>query len=119
LRELYGEWPNPLTSCPGYSLPAGLPISLQIGSNVDAKLSAYSIAATSGAAAGTVEPACGFDATSDINPDRLGQDIARGGMKASGLVIVVPKNPLLRATQYRIEMTVNGKVYAWTFSTAP
>ncbi len=119
LRELFGEWPNPLTSCPGYAMPAGLPISLQIGANVDAKLSAYSLTVTSGADAGSVEPACGFDATSYANPERLAQDIARGVMKGFGQVIVVPKDPLLRATQYRIEMTVNGKPYAWTFTTSP
>jgi uncharacterized protein YkwD len=119
LRELFGEWPNPLTSCPGYSLPAGIPITLQIGANVDAKLTAYSLIVTSGSGAGTVEPACGFDAQSYRNPERLAQDIARGALKGFGQVVVVPKNPLLRATQYRVEMTVNGKKYAWAFSTAP
>jgi uncharacterized protein YkwD len=119
MRELFGEWPNPLTSCPGYSMPAGLPITLQIGANVEAKLTAYSLTVTSGTDAGAVEPACGFDATSYTNPERLAQDIARGGMKGFGQVIVVPKNPLLRATRYRIEMTVNGKPYTWTFTTAP
>jgi uncharacterized protein YkwD len=119
LRELFGEWPNPLTSCPGYSIPSGLPITLQIGANVDAKLTAYSLVATSGAAAGTVEPACGFDATSYTNPDRLAQDIARGGLKGFGEVIVVPRKPLSSAAQYRVEMTVNGKRNEWSFSTAP
>jgi uncharacterized protein YkwD len=119
LRELFAEWPNPLASCPGYSMPSGLPITLQIGANVDAKLSAYSLTVVSGADAGAVEPACGFDATSYTNPERLAQDIAREIMKDFGQVIVVPKNPLLRATQYRIEITVNGKAYAWTFNTAP
>ena len=30
-RMFWGENPNPLTSCPGYAAPAGLPIILQIG----------------------------------------------------------------------------------------
>ena len=26
-----GEWPDPLTACPGYTTPSGLPITLQVG----------------------------------------------------------------------------------------
>jgi uncharacterized protein YkwD len=119
LRGLLGEWPDPLSVCSGYSLPAGLPITVQIGANVEAKLTTYSLVATSGDAAGTVEPACGFDATTYTNPERLAQDLARTVLHGYGEVVVIPKNPLLRGTQYRIEMTVNGKRYAWSFTTAP
>ncbi len=37
------EAPDPLASCPGYDRPVGLPITLQIGRLVDAKLSAHSL----------------------------------------------------------------------------
>jgi len=35
------EWPNPLTSCPGYVRPVGLPISLQMGNLV--RLESFSL----------------------------------------------------------------------------
>ena len=31
LKSFEGEWPNPLTSCPGYAAPSGLGITLQLG----------------------------------------------------------------------------------------
>jgi hypothetical protein len=117
--SLWAEWPNPLAGCGDYTMPAGVPITLQIGSDVDAKLTAYSLVATSGAAAGTVEPACGFDATSYTNPERLAQDLARTVLRSFGEVVVVPRKPLSPGTQYRVGMTVNGKRYDWSFSTAP
>jgi FHA domain-containing protein/cysteine-rich secretory family protein len=37
------EWPSPLISCPGYSKPFGLAISLQLGGRLDSRLTNYSI----------------------------------------------------------------------------
>src|SRR5262249_23118307 len=41
LRSFYLEWPDPRTSCPGYKYPNGLPITLELGSSVAAKLEAF------------------------------------------------------------------------------
>ena len=56
--------PDPLASCPGYARPVGLPITLQIGRDADAKLSAHSLTQD-----GKPIESCAFDAPSYRNPD--------------------------------------------------
>ena len=50
------EIPNPLSSCPGYILPVGLPITVQLGSGYRGRMLSYSVRGPAGA----VET-CGFD----------------------------------------------------------
>jgi hypothetical protein len=38
-----GEWPDPLTSCRGYSYPVGIPITLQIGRFLSPRISSWSL----------------------------------------------------------------------------
>ena len=119
LLTLFGEWPNPISGCARYSPPSGIPISVQIGANVDAKLGDYSLVVTSGDSAGTAEEVCGFDAATYRNPNALDQAWARSILHGFGEVVMVPKNPLLRGVSYRATLTINGKTYTWPFSTAP
>ena len=111
LVELPGEWPNPLTACPNYGFPVGVPITIEIGPNEDAKLTAYSVRQNS-------EPieACGYDATNFTNPDSVQLNRARGTMKANGEVIIVPRKPLTRGATYQVSATVNGHPYEWSFT---
>ena len=119
LREFGHEWPDPRTSCPGYTAPNGLPITLQLGNWLDARLGAYSIARVGADGKSSPLEACGFDAASYVNPDREAQSRVRDGLRGSGAVVVIPRAPLEKGTQYQVAMTVDDKQYNWTFSTSP
>lgn len=114
INALGGEWPDPLSSCGGYSLPAGLPITLQLGAMVPARLAAFSLRHDSDS---QILEACGIDALSYVNPMALDQGRGRGALSDFGAVIVIPREPLAPG-KYTVEMTVNGRSYTWHFSVA-
>jgi hypothetical protein len=112
VNALGGEWPDPLTSCEGYTVPAGLPITLQLGAMVPARLSAYSLRRLSAA---QILEACGLDAHGYSNPNASDQAHGRDLLADLGAVAVVPREPL-EPGDYAVEMTVNGTTYNWRFS---
>lgn len=110
MRSFGNEWPNPLTSCPGYSVPAGLPITIQVGRMVDAALSGYSISRD-----GVVLEACGIDASNYNNPVSSERDRVRQVLHGLGAVVIVPRRPLSDG-RYDVSATVNGHEYKWSFA---
>ena len=58
------EAPDPLSSCPGYKVPIGLPITLQLGSGYRGRMQSYSITGPTG-----VVETCAFDWLTYRNPD--------------------------------------------------
>lgn len=108
-----GEWPDPLSSCPGYEPPTGLPISVQIGTWVKTRLSAYSVTEN-----GKPVAVCGIDSTNYKNPDMLTQRDGRGGLRFFGAVILMPRKPLTPGASYKVSATVNGQKYDWSFKVA-
>ncbi len=110
LKTAGPESPDPLTACPGYALPTGSPITLQLGSWYQPALTAYSLKRD-----GAEVAACGFDANSYMNPDPSVQNIGRTGLRDYGAVIVIPREPLVAGSTYAVTMTVEGKPYRWSF----
>jgi hypothetical protein len=117
LDRLTMEAPDPLTACPGYTYPVGLPITFQIGSFVGAKLGPYSIVRKDHPSAPPIE-ACGYDAFTYRNPARSHMATVIGGLKAYGAVVVIPRHPL-PAGIYRATISVNDREYGWSFTIAP
>jgi uncharacterized protein YkwD len=107
------EWPDPLTACPSYTRPVGLPITLQLGRLVDAALTAHSLTSR-----GQVVESCAFDARGYRNPDRNAQEYGRWALRRSGAVVVIPRAPLESGAQYSVSITAHGKTYAWSFRVA-
>jgi hypothetical protein len=96
-----GEFPDPLQACPGYSAPTGLPITIQVGSNVGTTVTAHSLTAN-----GAPIAHCAIDSTNAA----VGSSLTyRGG------VIVIPQQPLQPGTTYVVALTVNGVPYTWSF----
>jgi hypothetical protein len=116
LRTFENEWPDPLTACPGYAAPTGLPITLTLGSFVPAKLERFSVKSVSPDGTTSKVEACGFDAATYVNPESYGQSAGREVLAANGSVVVIPRRPLTRGATYSVRMTVNGHEYEWTFS---
>jgi hypothetical protein len=107
------EWPDPLSSCSGYTPPAGLPLSVQLGSWVKASLTAFSVTVN-----GAPVPSCGFDGSNYVNPEARTQEIARDGLYEEGAVIIIPRTPLPAGSTCKVSATVNGKQYNWSFTVA-
>jgi uncharacterized protein YkwD len=107
-----GEWPDPLTACPGYSFPIGLPVTLQLGTGFDTRLSSYSL--TLNGAAPTVLEACAFYSETYVNPDPPQQQRVRDTLRDFGAIVLIPRTPL-KAGSYTVSMTAAGQTYLWSF----
>lgn len=113
LRKYTGnEWPDPLTSCPGYSEPSGPPIMLQIGDGSQTpNVTDYRLSS-----GGSSLPACLFDETSYVNPDNGTQSTGRAVLNSRDAIIIMPRDPLVSGHQYDVSVTVNGSNIEWSFS---
>jgi hypothetical protein len=104
------EWPNPLSGCPGYALPVGLPISLQVAR--PANIASYSI---SDLTTGQKLDACAFDALTYENPDPAQKSYAHQALSASKAIILIPRYPLQPGHQYQVAIEA-GEDYRWSFA---
>jgi hypothetical protein len=106
------EWPDPLTSCSGYSAPSGLPIILQIGSgSLTPNVTAHSFRQGSAAL-----DHCVFDETNYSNPDGNAQNLARSILNSRDAIVLIPRNPLVPGASYTASITSNSALVTWTFS---
>jgi uncharacterized protein YkwD len=107
-----GEFPDPLTSCPGYSPPTGAPIILQLGSgNVTPQVTGHRVMMN-----GTPVETCLFDETSYVNPDPTVQSTGRIVLNVRDAIVIMPKNPLIPGSTYTVEITSAGSTSAWNFT---
>ncbi|MBI1295872.1 hypothetical protein GC175_13035 [bacterium] len=112
LTEHWGENPSPLTSCPGYETPSGLPIILQLGSRqVVPNVTGHAFVQEE-----TPLEHCVFDETNYINPDPAQQDIARRILDSRDAIVLIPRQPLTPGATYTASITVNGSTYIWSFN---
>ncbi len=103
LRSYSGnEYPDPLQACPGYGMPTGLPVFVQVGGNVSTTVGAHAF--TGG---GVPLENCVIDSN---NPS------VGSGLRTRGAVILIPRQPLQPGVLYAVSLTVNGVAYAWSFS---
>ncbi len=114
LGSLRGEWPNPLASCPGYSRPAGLPITLEFGPGTTPQVSAYSIIE-----GGKQLEVCEIDQTNYSNPDREQESRGRSNLTYFGAIMLVPRDELEAGQSYSVSITSADRTYAWSFTIEP
>jgi uncharacterized protein YkwD len=111
LSYLGGEWPDPLTACPGYSTPSGLPIILQIGpGNLTPNVTAHSFMQGT-----TPLEHCVFDETTYTNPDSSTQSVGRNILNSRDAIVLIPRAPLTPGATYTVSITTNGQTYTWSF----
>jgi len=108
----WGEYPSPLTSCPGYAVPSGLPLILQIGAGDLTPV----VSTTSFTRNGQPLQHCVFDETTYNNPDRRQQRLGRNILGARDAIVLIPRAPLSPGTTYTASITANGHAYTWSFS---
>lgn len=115
LLQFWGESPDPLTSCPGYSSPAGLPIYLQVGSGERTpKVGSHSLRMD-----GQSLEHCVFSETSYKNPDANTQALGRAILADRDAIVLIPKQPLKPGKTYTVSISADGQTYTWSFSTDP
>jgi hypothetical protein len=107
----WGESPSPLTSCPGYVAPAGLPLVLQFGPGA-----APVVSATTFARGEVVLDHCVFGPASYANPDVAAQAVGRSVLADRGAVVLVPRAPLAQGATYTASVTADGTVHRWSFT---
>jgi len=108
----WGEYPSPLTSCPGYTAPSGLPLIIQMGPGDLTPV----VSATSFTRNGQSLEHCVIDETTYKNPDRRQQKLGRSILGARDAIVLIPRAPLSPGTTYTASITANGYVYTWSFS---
>jgi len=111
------EYPQPLTSCPGYQRPSGPPIMLLLGNGDQTpRVTGSSFVQLEG---GLALPHCVFDETTYSNPSESAQRTGRFILAQRNAVILMPRQPLLVDRSYVVSITVNGTTHSWQFTAVP
>ena len=96
------ETPDPLQACPGYSVPVGLPLFVEIGGNVATSAGVHTFTGN-----GSPLEHCVVDSSNAA---------VGSSLTSRGAVLIIPRQPLQAGVQYVVAVTVNGVPYTWTFS---
>jgi uncharacterized protein YkwD len=112
LTSFTSEYPDPLSSCNGYSSPAGLPIILQIGAGDERP----NVSSHSFKKGNVALDHCVFDENTYSNPNPNAQSLGRAILDMRDAIVLMPRDPLVPGETYKVSMTVNGKNYSWSFS---
>jgi uncharacterized protein YkwD len=106
------EYPSPLTSCPGYRAPAGLPLIVQIGPGDETPRVTKSWLVDGRE---SLEH-CVFDETTYRNRRDVEQRLGRSILAARDAIVLIPRHPLVPGRTYRAALEVNGRRIDWSFS---
>ena len=106
------EWPDPLTSCPGFSRPSGPPIVVQLGDG-DIVPSVGGVTLLMGS---TPVDTCTFDETTYYNPDPWTQKAGRLILDNQDAIVIMPRHPLIAGETYTAQVEANGQRYTWRFN---
>jgi hypothetical protein len=111
IGQYTGDYPDPLSSCPGYQAPAGLPILIQIGAGeLTPEVTKHSLKR------GTASVKhCVFTETSYVNADPVAQEHGRAILDSHDAVVLIPQKPLVAGEKYTVSIAVNGQTYTWSF----
>ena len=109
------EYPSPLTSCPGYSAPTGLPLIVQLGTGGGQPEIMGSVISDGQ----RFLEHCVFDETSYVNRNARDQALGRSILDARDAVVLIPRHPLRAGGTYRVVIEANRRRIDWTFRVAP
>ena len=110
-----GEFPDPLTSCPGYSPPTGPPLMLQLGGGeLTPQVVGHRLLD-----GGNQLPSCIYDETNYVNPDSSMQWTGRIVLNNRDAVVVMPRDPLTPGKSYTVEITTSEGTFSWSFTVSP
>lgn len=106
-----GEFPNPLSGCPGYAVPTGLPLLLQLDpSSPPADVTDHSFMRGD-----EPLPHCVYDGTDYESADSNEQQLGRLVLGGRDAIVLIPRYPLVLGYEYTVSITANGEVHTWSF----
>ena len=109
----WGESPSPLTSCPGYTTPAGLPLLMMMAPNTTPTVTSSSLMR-----AGVPLEHCVFTGATYVHPDPAQQTSQRSSLRIRGVVVIVPRSPLPANSTYNVSVSADGSTTQWSFTIA-
>lgn len=109
------EFPDPLTSCPGYKAPTGAPIVLMVGAGekTPAVTASFLVDEKNGQ-----YPHCLLDETRYVNSNSSLQGTGRLVLGSRDAIVLLPRAPLKANLQYRVTIVESGNTHTWSFRTA-
>lgn len=110
----WGEYPSPLSSCPGYAAPSGAPIILMVGAGERTP----QVTAHGFYQGNKPLEHCVFDESSYVNSDPAVQRLGRAILEGRDAIILIPRRPLTAGATYTASITYDGQAYTWSFEIA-
>ncbi len=110
------DFPDPLSSCPGYKAPTGSPISIQLGEGYgpDGSLEVSSDFVTRD---GVEIETCLITSQSYEGRTSEQTEFGKNGLARIGAAVIVPREPLTPG-RYRVALKEADKLYEWGFTVA-
>lgn len=106
-----GEFPDPLTPCPGYTIPTGPPVILQLGTGgIIPNVTAVSLTSN-----GMPLNFCTYNETNYTHPDPAMQNLGRLILNGRDAIVIMPRSPFIVGRNYTASITANGQTTTWTF----
>ena len=111
-----GDYPDPLSSCPGYKAPTGTPISIQLGQGYgpDGSLEVSSDFVTRD---GVEIETCLITAASYASRNAEQTEFGKAGLVRIGAAVLLPREPLASG-HYKVAVKESGQLYEWGFTVA-
>ena len=111
-----GDYPDPLSSCPGYKAPTGTPISIQLGKGYgpDGSLEVSSDLVSRD---GVEIETCLITAASYAGRNAEQTAAVKAGLARGGAAVMIPREPLAPG-HYKVALKEAGQLYEWGFTVA-
>ena len=110
------DYTDPLSACPGYKPPTGIPISIQLGQGYgpDGSLEVSSNLVTRD---GLEIETCLITAASYVGHDDTQTAFGKWGLMRIGAAVLLPREPLAPG-HYKVALKEDDKFYEWGFTVA-
>lgn len=112
LTAFRGETPDPLSACPGYVAPAGLPVVALLPTPPVSVRTSITLD-------GQPIEHCAITAGSYTSPNPSAAALVKALLTQKNGVVLVPRAPLTVGATYRVSITSGTQQISWMFTTAP
>lgn len=117
LQSYAGEdYPDPLPACPGYKLPTGAPISIQLGEGYGPGGS-LEVSSDTVTREGAEIETCLITAASYVGRDDTQTAVGKARLKILGAAVILPREPLAPG-HYKVALKESDTLYQWAFTVA-